>query len=655
MTNFAVRLTDQDVDLICAKASTLSERLAHAIPAASGDEALARRRLTRWKHLAGQDYTRQLSSLQSHLGVEEITEDQLLARLSSINDLPETTRPAWACLLPDIVEQVAHSSTIKGGSSHLGRRGRGASRAIPYEHLYWPIAELALRRGRDVCPEAATPLHTRARFGLMEHLVSRISALVSPIIHPEFQAYLATAQSGMMQAFFGLEQEPVSEPERSRLYRKFVAERSEDGLRSFFLRFPVVARLVAETVLQWIEFTSEFLTRLRCDLARLEAKFNAAVPAGELLFIKAGLSDPHDGGRSILILGFEGGMQVVYKPRPMQVDLAFCGLVTAINSLAPELGLHALDVVDAGDYGWMEFAAHHACQSLQGARRFYRRAGALACLVHWLHGIDFHRENVVAFGEHPVLVDLEALAHPLRAGELTAYDGIRLSWPLAGSALRTGLLPIFQSRFSDTSCYDASGLGAPGSQRGLYPGPVWRNVNTDKMECCKEIQSRRHSAHRPHLKGHLLLARRFATQVLGGFRQISTLLQSTSSYLLLQWKQAIYDAPRRQIKKHTLVYRVLIQRSLEAGCLTEGVNRSIELCALPCEPGDEGNWFQEVSSMERLDVPCFRIAAAQEADQQASAPPKPLPWETQEQLVQLSVLGKLEVREGKVCKRNSKF
>ncbi len=654
MTNSAVRLTDRDIDLICARANTLPERLAHAIPAASGGEALARRRLDRWKHLAGEDHARQLSSLQFHLGVEKITEDQLLARLGPISSLPDATRPAWSYLLQDIIEQVARSSIVKGEFGHLGRRGHGANRAIPYEPLYWPIAELALRRVLDACPEAATQLHTHALFGLMEHLVRRVSALVSPIVHPEFQAYLATAQSGMMQAFFGLEQEPASETERTRLYRKFVAERSEDGLRSFFLRFPVAARLVAETVLQWIEFTSEFLTRLRRDLARLEAKFNAAIPARELLFIKAGLSDPHDGGRSVLILGFEGGMQVVYKPRPMQVDLAFRGLVAAINSLAPEPGLRALEVIDAGDYGWMEFAAHDACHSQQEARRFYRRAGALACLVHWLHGIDFHYENVVASGEYPVLVDLEALAHPLRVGEPTTGDGTRPSWPLAGSALRTGLLPVWQPRLSGAGYYDASGLGAPVVQGGLHPGPVWRNMNTDTMECCQEIQSRRHGAHRPHLKGHRLPVRRSSAQVLAGFRQMSDLLQDTSFNHLLQWRQAIHNAPRRHIKKHTLVYRMLIQRSLKTSCLAEGVDRSIELCALPCESGGEEDWFQEVSSLERLDIPCFRTTATHDFDQRTPAFPEPLPWKTQKQLVKQSVLGKLEVREGRINERRSK-
>ena len=338
----------------------------------------------------------------------------------------------------------------------------------------------------------------------------------------------------------------------------------------------------------------------------------------------------------------------------MQVDLAFHALVAEVNALAPDPGLRALRVVHSGDYGWMEFAAHDTCHSQGAAEKFYHRAGSLTCLVHWLRGIDFHRENIVASGEYPVLVDLEGLLHPLRAGELTEDAGTEPSWPLAGSVLRTGLLPISQARLGSLGHYDASGLGAPVSQRSLYPGPVWRNVNANSMEYRHEVKYRRSGTHRPRLDGRRLSPRSFGAQVMAGFRQMANVLQNTSSRCLSRWQEAIHSAPRRHIKKHTLVYRVLALRSLETGCLIEGIDRSIELCALPCEPGDEEDWFQEITSLEQLDVPYFRTAATHSQDRQMPALPEPLPWETQERSVKLSLLGRLEVREGRVYKRRPK-
>ena len=44
-------------------------------------------------------------------------------------------------------------------------------------------------------------------------------------------------------------------------------------------------------------------------------------------------------------------------------------------------------------------------------------------MLYALEATDFHSENLIAAGEHPVLVDLESLFHPLRGGaDLTGPD-----------------------------------------------------------------------------------------------------------------------------------------------------------------------------------------------------------------------------------------
>ncbi|CAM5724428.1 hypothetical protein SANTM175S_04328 [Streptomyces antimycoticus] len=57
------------------------------------------------------------------------------------------------------------------------------------------------------------------------------------------------------------------------------------------------------------------------------------------------------------------------------------------------------------------------CAAAPDAAGFYWRTGALLALVHALRGTDFHHENIIAAGEHPVLVDLEALLHPTAPGK----------------------------------------------------------------------------------------------------------------------------------------------------------------------------------------------------------------------------------------------
>ena len=39
-------------------------------------------------------------------------------------------------------------------------------------------------------------------------------------------------------------------------------------------------------------------------------------------------------------------------------------------------------------------------------KRFYERQGGYLALLYMLQATDFHHENLIAAGEHPVLLDL---------------------------------------------------------------------------------------------------------------------------------------------------------------------------------------------------------------------------------------------------------
>ena len=81
-----------------------------------------------------------------------------------------------------------------------------------------------------------------------------------------------------------------------------------------------------------------------------------------------------------------------------------------------------LTVLDRGTYGWVEFVDATGCDSREALQRFYWRQGSFLALLHLLSAVDFHLENLIAAGETPCLVDLEALFHhrppiePRRAG-----------------------------------------------------------------------------------------------------------------------------------------------------------------------------------------------------------------------------------------------
>ncbi|MBB6142818.1 type 2 lantibiotic biosynthesis protein LanM [Silvibacterium bohemicum] len=177
----------------------------------------------------------------------------------------------------------------------------------------------------------------------------------------------------------------------------------------------------------WVQAQCEMLHRLTADRAEIERRFG--LNAERIASLGLDLSDRHSGGRTVASFTFDSGLKLVYKPRPLGIEAWFAELQRTLNTLGAPLPFRGLEVVSRDSYGWTEFAVHRHCQDEAQLQRFYRKAGALLCLLHVLRATDCHFENLIACGEDPLFVDAETLFQPA----ITANEGI--------SVLRTGMLP----------------------------------------------------------------------------------------------------------------------------------------------------------------------------------------------------------------------
>jgi len=124
------------------------------------------------------------------------------------------------------------------------------------------------------------------------------------------------------------------------------------------------------------------------------------------------LSDPHRGGRTALRVHFAAGVKLIYKAKAITAEASFWNLLGWINNNANLAPLETLRVVDGGTYGWVQEIEPRPCQDKREVEAFYCRAGMLLCLIYALEGSDCHSENLIAAGEHPVLIDHETLLQP---------------------------------------------------------------------------------------------------------------------------------------------------------------------------------------------------------------------------------------------------
>src|ERR1019366_5383455 len=173
----------------------------------------------------------------------------------------------------------------------------------------------------------------------------------------------------------------------------------------------------------------------------IRAMFSPHDDPGELVEVVGDARDSHRSGRSVQIVKFSSGLQIVYKPRALTVDVHFQQLLTWLNERGDHPPCQTLKVLDRGNHGWTEFIQARGCSSAEEVQRFYERQGAYLALLYALEAADFHFENLIAAGEHPMLLDLEALFHP-RVGGQDLRDAQQVAGDLMNySVLKVGLLP----------------------------------------------------------------------------------------------------------------------------------------------------------------------------------------------------------------------
>lgn len=179
--------------------------------------------------------------------------------------------------------------------------------------------------------------------------------------------------------------------------------------KNILIKYPVFARLLAMTIDNWINFIIELSTCLDKDKEKLMETFNGNEPLGKLIEVKGELCNSQSKGKIVLILKFAVGVKIVFKPRDLSVDLEFPQFLNWLYLKKFPYVLKTPKALNYHTYGWCEYIEHIPLDNKREASDFYRRAGVLLGLLYIFRGNDFHSGNLIAWGSHPVLIDIETL------------------------------------------------------------------------------------------------------------------------------------------------------------------------------------------------------------------------------------------------------
>lgn len=600
---------------IVAKASTLWERLdgSDYVPCegtASGDVVGARFR--RWQERVGKGT---VASWEKRIRWSGWSRGQIDAVLGSVQLAENAPLPAWAYVLQKIMD-CAPDFADRGTEAHQ-TDGKEPT-PIPFRELLLPCVAVAQKLLRERCVERGwVPddfLSDSAIDGLRRPLLSSLSTISAQTFLDELSAR-RTAGHNLLLSMTSPDPANAS----TDIYRSFVRDSLGDRYQVLFERYPVLARLVATKVCGYVDALEEFLCRFAADQDALAAGW-PDLPQGsrKISELRMDVADVHAGGRTVIIVAFDTGQKIVYKPRSLGAEAAWFGLRTWCR----ERGLFRSDtdirILERDGYGWMDFAEHRPCCDSEEVASFYHDAGTTLALLYVLGGTDFHWENLIASGPDPVLIDLETMMTPRLALTMQGQEDDELEEGFFDSVLRTGMLPNWTVDRRNGGAVDISGLCGGVEGGSSVRRPVFRSVNTDDMHLVLAERTLPAQKNLPTLAGQAVKPGEYLPELLGAFGQAYRfLLQHREDLLTLN---SLADGLRRVQLRHvyraTRIYATLLQRTYQPEFMGDGTDRSIELDVMSWNFLQDDSpsvlWpvaSAEINSLEQMDVPVFHVDA----------------------------------------------
>jgi class II lanthipeptide synthase len=372
-------------------------------------------------------------------------------------------------------------------------------------------------------------------------------------------------------------------------FEDFIRRLSEEGsIVGLLAKYPVLARQLMLTTGQWADYLYEFLTHLCLDWRSIRTAFTPDGDPGPLVDVEAEKGDRHRSGRSVLLLRFGSGMRLLYKPRSLGVDVHFQELLSWLNDRGAKPALRTLAMLDCGTHGWSEFIDAAPCTCEEEVVRFYERQGSYLALLYALDATDLHNENLIAAGEHPMLVDLEALFHPHVHGEDPILENLAAG-ALDRSVWQVGLLPRRVWSDEDSIGVDMSGLGGQPGQMNPHRLVSWERPGTDEMRLVRRRAELPASENRPRLGDQYVEALDYRDAVLTGFTGMYRLLLRNRAALLAEQLPRFARDETRVVVRSTNVYGLLWYESFHPDLLRDALERDrffdklwVEAARRPC-------------------------------------------------------------------------
>ncbi len=540
-----------------------SEHAVSTVPSSNGERA--QRRLQAWKAKKPFD---QGEFFAQRLSMDALTEEELTFLLAEpisalqTRYLRTSPQPAWLVALRDAFEHYAGKQTALTAEGESG-----GSATMP---LYLQPLLPLLERSRAQLAQAIQQL--RQQYDVLPFDPQQIAQALLAYL-PEQILGLFTKTFVLEMHVARLQNQLTGETAEAR-FADFVRQLSqEEKILALLEEYPVLARQLVVTIEHWACFAQELLTHLCADWADICATFSPEHDPGTLIDVRGGVGDLHRKGHGVLICTFSSGLQLLYKPKSLTIDVHFQQLLTWLNEHGAQPAFRTMKLLARDGYGWSEFISAYSCSSQEEVARFYARQGSYLALLYALNAADCHVENLIAAGEHPFLVDLEALFHPQVGGDDPTQPYYLSMTAMDQTVFRVGLLPYRIWSNKDTIGVDLSGLGGHEGQMTPNALPKWNAAGTDQMKLVRERKEIPVKQNRPRLNGSDVNVLDYRATIIDGFTNMYRLLCDVRAALAQEMLPRFADDEIRLVLRPTQRYAKLLQESFHPDLLRDALER----------------------------------------------------------------------------------
>jgi len=367
-------------------------------------------------------------------------------------------------------------------------------------------------------------------------------------------------------------------------------------------KFYIFPKIVGKQLQELASYQREIFENYHKDQQTIISLFSEDYD--EIQAIECSKGDLHN-GKSVAFVTFKNGKKLIYKPRNEDNSLLLEKTVCFLARGTEIKDYKFIRYYAQEDHSWEMMAEHQLCNTVEEMQKYYYRAGVLLSAFYFLNSFDMHNENIISYGEYPVVIDCETISNAPKSSTPDARKALN------NSVLHTGFIPYFTKD-------DIYGLNISGilSEKGT---DVYSNNEYNQLvvkEGKVEYQRTRYQADESNSavsmqNGETLSREEIKRHLIKGFQDacLFALNHKEAFSALVKDFNLEHRPMSRQILRSTQVYFEFLQASLHPEMLQDEEKRQdlFRIISKNFIPGNFGyiRVRKEISDLEKGNIPLF--------------------------------------------------